>query len=688
MRKGSIKKILATAVSTIMVFSSFIACKNTSGSSGNQPHEAKKYLYDAGTHIYTATETSKYMIQDGRTEYKVVVPSKGEGSAQKIDYVDVAKDELTLFFEKATNVKLDCITEPEAGLLHSSSGKYISIGETKMLESAGIEVDKTALGADGVRIVTKDNTIYLTGGSDYGTLYAVYDLLTLLFNFEVYSYDCIQIDRNVRNVKLYNFDVTDIPDVAMRSNSWSMKKENRENYAYRSKMMFTKANYLMPLGDDRVGGTARTIHNSFQILPPTEYYEKHESWYSLNDDQLCYTARGDQKEYEAMVEKIAEVIEYNLTQYPVAEYPNYNIGAFTMEDTNTNCNCSTCAQAKQKYGSDAGAVIVMQNKIMEKVHAWMNEPENKEYRRDDFKLAFFAYHNYADAPAHYDESKGEYVVNHPDVTMREDVGVYLCMSDDLCYLVNVYDEINDKGRENLLAWFDIANTTYLWTYNCNFQGYLFMHASMNFFDTEGYQFMIQSGVKMLENQSISGSKELTAFHSLKAYLDSKLQWDCTLDSKELTQNWFDAMFGPASEIMMELYNQEREYNIMQYARLGWFEDCRGVYSASFYDKKYWDYAVLQSFIGQCDTAKAIVEDKVANKELREMYIRHIELEWIFPTFTILRVFNEDMSPNKVWFNSLKNEFKIISAKFNDAFETAEHTDSVGSFAQFLETYCN
>lgn len=680
MKKKTIIKILSVVFSVVAALSSFTACENQSSDDFPQ-REVKKYSYDGGTHIYTAKETSKYMIQNGSTDYKIVIP------ADSGEYIQAAKDELSLFFHEATNVALEYVIESEEGIAHSQSGKYISIGETKMLESAGIEVDKSALGSDGIRIVTKDNAIYLFGGSDYGSLYAVYDLLTILFNFEVYSYDCIQIDRNVRNVKLYNFDVRDIPDVAMRSNSWAMRKNNVNNFAYRSKMILAKSNYLMPLGDDRVGGKPRSIHNSFQILPKAEYEEKHEKWYSTNGDQLCYTARGDQKEYEAMVEKIAEVIEYDLTKYPVDKYPSYNIGAFTMEDTGTNCTCSACAQAKIKYNSDSGAVIVMQNKIMEKVHAWMNLPENKEYKREDFKLAFFAYHNYADAPAYYDEAKGKYVVNHPDLVMREDVGVYLCMSDDLSYLVNVYDEINDKGRENLLAWFDIANTTYLWAYNCNFQGYLFMHASMNFFDTEGYQFMIQSGVKMLENQSAS-SQELTAFHALKAYLDYKLQWDCTLDSKELTQNWFDAMFGPASNVMMELFNQEREYNIMQYATLGWFEECKGVYSASFWNEKYWDYAVLQNFIAQCNAAKEIINKKVADKQTREMYIKHIELEWIYPAFTTLRIFKEDAVPNKESFRSLKSEFKTVSAKFNNAFETAEHTASVGSFAQFLETYCN
>ncbi len=680
MKSNNILKILSVALSGVLAIFSCVACEAPDDTTKNA--EVKKYFYDGGTHIYTAKETSEYMVQSGRTDYKIVIP------AEAGKYLQAAKDELTLFFQEAANVSLDYIIEPEGGIAHSERGKFISLGETKMLESSGIEVDKSLLGSDGIRIVTKDNSVYLVGGSDYGTLYAVYDLLAILFNFEVYSYDCIQIDRNVKNVKLYEFDVTDIPDVALRSNSWAMRRDNVNNFAYRSKMVQAKSDYLMPLGDDRVGGKPRSIHNSFQILPKAEHYEKHEKWYSLNGDQLCYTTRGDEKEYEAIVEKIAEVIEYDLTKYPVEQYPNYNIGAFTMEDTGTNCNCPACMDAKAKYGSDSGAVIVMQNRIMEKVSEWMNKPENKEYKRDEFKLAFFAYHNYADAPAYYDEAQGKYVVNHPDLTMREDVGVYLCMSDDLCYLVNVYDEINDKGRDNLLAWFDIANTTYLWAYNCNFQGYLFMHASMNFFDTEGYQFMIQSGVKMLENQSASGSKELTAFHSLKVYLDSKLQWDCTLDSKELTRNWFDAMYGPASDVMMELYNQEREYNIMQYAKEGWLEDCEHVYSASMYNEKYWDYGVLKGFIAQCNTAKRLIEKTVADKELREMYIKHIELEWVFPAFTTLRIFREETVLDKAWFHALKSEFKTISAKFDNAFETAEHTASVGSFAQFLETYCN
>ena len=88
------------------------------------------------------------------------------------------------------------------------------------------------------------------------------------------------------------------------------------------------------------------------------------------------------------------------------------------------------------------------------------------------------------------------------------------------------------------------------------------------------------------------------------------------------------------------------------------------------------------------TAKRLIEKTVADKELREMYIKHIELEWVFPAFTTLRIFREETVLDKAWFHALKSEFKTISAKFDNAFETAEHTASVGSFAQFLETYCN
>ena len=93
----------------------------------------------------------------------------------------------------------------------------------------------------------------------------------------------------------------------------------------------------------------------------------------------------------------------------------------------------------------------------------MNLTENAAYKRENLTLVFFAYAAFVEAPAHYDESQGKYVINHPDLEMRDDVGVYYAISSGLNYQLNIYDKASEKGVENSLKWFDISSSVYLWT---------------------------------------------------------------------------------------------------------------------------------------------------------------------------------------------------------------------------------
>ena len=171
-------------------------------------------------HNFSYEETDRYILRDGVTEYKVVAP--------KSDVIEMsyAKTELITIFEEATGVTLK--SESDEGLVHTKEGKYISLGNTSLYKSSGIDADLSAIKEDGVRIITKDNTVYLLGGSAKGVLYAVYDFLKMNFGFETYYKDCYTLDKNVKNLKLMNYDVTDIPDIDYRGRMQRVKEDRQE----------------------------------------------------------------------------------------------------------------------------------------------------------------------------------------------------------------------------------------------------------------------------------------------------------------------------------------------------------------------------------------------------------------------------------------------------------------------------
>ena len=173
-----------------------------------------RYTYE-GTHVYDYTETENYIVKDGMSDYVILMPDDANSSS----LLKNARDELIRLFRRATGVKLEAFFENsthEAVQNALATGKYISLGETELFASTGIELSED-LGSDGAIIRTVGNSVYIVGGSNYGTLYGVYDFLTICFDFEPYYKDCVVINTNVTDLKLYDFNVTDIPDFYTRA---------------------------------------------------------------------------------------------------------------------------------------------------------------------------------------------------------------------------------------------------------------------------------------------------------------------------------------------------------------------------------------------------------------------------------------------------------------------------------------
>ena len=216
-------------------------------------------------HNFSYEETDRYILRDGVTEYKVVAP--------KSDVIEMsyAKTELITIFEEATGVTLK--SESDEGLVHTKEGKYISLGNTSLYKSSGIDADLSAIKEDGVRIITKDNTVYLLGGSAKGVLYAVYDFLKMNFGFETYYKDCYTLDKNVKNLKLMNYDVTDIPDIDYRGRTSGVMYATTSDYddvmySYRLRAIDAYWQRSLPIhsGEDKSSPSAAD-HNCFYYLP-------------------------------------------------------------------------------------------------------------------------------------------------------------------------------------------------------------------------------------------------------------------------------------------------------------------------------------------------------------------------------------------------------------------------------------
>ena len=655
-KKRYIQIIALLSMFVLLLSCCFAGCSRGDGGVYDPSASSVNKLSYDGIHDYTAPDTSENMVTNGSCDYSIVLPEI------RSSLVNRAKDEFVYLFREATGITLPVLSD--SGLTHNSGNKYISIGETELLKSSGIRIDREQLTDDGVRIVTKDKSVYLCGGSDYGTIYAVYDFMQICFGFDCYYQDCFDIQRNVQNLKLKAFNVTDIPDLEFRSNGIGAIREmssdhDKDNWKYRFRQPLTYGNKLMPIHEDVTDSASpsKGVHNSLYWLPPSKWMSTHEKWFSQGGADLCYTAHGDEAELTRMIEECARVIEAHLVRYPREEYPLYNIATLTCQDNFYNCTCEACEKERELYGSYAGSVIKFMNRLSALVREWMAKPENADYAREDFSLAFFAYHNYELAPVKVNEATGEYEAVSEDVYLDEGVSVFLAPSRTFDFMSPIYADINADGRANLESWAALGGEILLWTYSTNFWHYFYPCDTFNFYNQDAFEYFAANNVVLMfnQNQGNQGGAS-TAWNTLKTYLDSKLEWDTSLDAGVLIDKYMNAMYGDAADLMKTLFLEMR----MQSAYVDSLQE--GfilVFVTGSIDKaEYWPYPTVMRWLDICDEAYAVIENSAsADAALREKIKRHIDLEWLSPAYMAITLYDDIIASDQL--AEIKSKFKEV-----------------------------
>lgn len=626
------KRVISILLTFLLSFSFFTGCTDNNKEQQSEPEGSGNVNTTiSGTiHQFTMNETNDYIVKNGLTDYVVLMPNEYS------EYLRTAKDEFVYFFKEATDIDIRVEYEDETGKTHNSHNKYISIGQTKLLESANLAIDYEQLEREGCRIKTKDKSVFIVGGSDIGTLYTVYDFFQLVFNYEFYYHNTFKIDRNVKNVKLSDFDVIDVPDISARSSQWGMVTFTESPPRYR---MLKSTKYFLPAsGNSQNFSNGVRIHNMSELV--WDYETPEPEWLAANGgNQLCFTARGNEEKYNMLVNRIVKnLIEYTLKAFTPKDYPDANYVAVTIEDTGCVCSCEACAAAHEKYGADSGQAIVLCNDVMAKLKDWMNQPGNEEYRRDDLKLVFFAYEGFLDAPAVLNEQTGKYEYKDQGCVMRDDVAVYYAVNRGLGYMINYSSPASDVGKERLKKWGDLTDNLMLWLYPINYLTIEALHDSYNFFTDEFYRALVEGGATYCFMEGAGAMLDTTAFEGLKAFLDYKLLWNASLNSYDLTKEWFEAMYGDAAQMMYDLFQEEREYCVE------FFYSVHGLDGSLMMQQRdnmsNWDITTLFNWMNVCEEAMELVEKKYKEyyPEEYERLMYNIELEYLSPAYMLLKCY--------------------------------------------------
>lgn len=587
-------------------------------------------------------ETTIDLVLDGKTDYVIVYPEQSDEMIRQH-----AVTELTTFFQQATGIELDA--KSDKNLTYSEDQKYLSIGKTSLLASSGIDVSQS-LGESGLKVVTKGQSVFMFGDTRFGTLYSVYEFLEHQFDFEVFAVDEIYINQGVDNLKLLDFNVTDIPTFQYRLGSYG-------ELWYGS--TFTRRMRMQTNNDIWISLGGLTYHNFFATVPPAQYKEEHPEWYSADGRQLCLMTDP---------EGLKEVVVNQMKTY-ISNNPQANNVTFTQEDYNLWCENETSRELKAKYGTNAAEMIIFLNLVAEEIDAWLKVEDPDR----DVKLVMFAYHKTEDAPARYDEATKSYVPIDDDVVLNDNVAVIYAPIFSAHYY-DYYHEENINTADTLRKWSALTDNIYLWSYGTYFLNYLAPYDIFN--SVQGkYKFAEEMGTQYMFDQGQYNQSIGTDWFRLKQYIIAELQWDVDQDMNTLVDKFFTNYFKDASEDMKSYYDSYRAW----YAYIAAEKGVNGyVTETNMISRELYPRNVLMEWMGHIENAYESIKhlentdpilyrqlsDRITLESISVRYLL-VELYEIYYSETeyILMVEQLKLDATKLGV-VLFNEFNTVDSYFN------------------------
>lgn len=619
----------------------------TGSGAGNDTnaYQIKEWGNMDGLHMYNKTPVDgKWIVDNGTTEYKLVLP---ESSHSRIV---LARTDFQEIFKKATGVSIQYVLEDQVKDTWTAEDKYIILGCDEIEQKAGLDMNQDlpegkSINLDGFRILTEGNSIFVMSFDEEGTLWGTYELLTQLVDYEiywVYYYEVTEMD----SVPFYDFDIADNPDFETRIGPWGAV------YAANRKTEASRMRFVLQHQDVYVGKVR--FHNTLDYLPPETYMNDNSGgverykWYAqyaanpvslINVFQLCYTAKGDPVAYEAMVNAMVDACVAELKENTTSP-----VITITQEDNTKYCSCNACQAGNRKYGQNlSGNMWKFHLDCVERINNWLDA--NQPGRKDTLLIAMYAYQTYQQAPAYADDNGvwhpyGEEVNGFNEDRNIKNAAIQFAIS-SADYVHGIFREDYNKSVSTAISgWKVCCPNVGAWLYQTDFHDY--MIPTDRFCFQQNYKMLVDFGTKWIFDQGQQGNENSTGFNDYKLYLNMKLQWNVNLDVDTLKQKYFNAMYGPASEVMQKYYDHLRIHFQFLAAtdidgRLAQVEN--------------YPYQVVKQWLDYCEEAYEILDQALATGEIDETYYNlckdHVITESVGPRYCIIKWHSGTVSPEKL-----------------------------------------
>lgn len=621
------------------------ACNKNGGKSNEETYTFPNTVETVarGTHTDRTTAAEGYVVRNQASSYSIVIPADASNELR------MTASELSDIVADVTGARLTVITDE--GLSFDKDATYLSLGETSLASGAEIDLGEEFL-LDGYRIVTRGKTVFLCGVSDAGTQYAADDWLYRTLGVDWVHPDWYSFDETAGDIRLENYDVTEIPDFARRSaasyrtSAYRLRHWRQQPYASAEVMVgewkewVHNSTYWFMQYDEN-GNEIRDAENSIR---------NHNEWVAnnkpLNENHdlnaLCFNANGDQTSRVLMLEVALDKIKKAFAKGVQGKFI-----PFSIEDNDLACECEACIALEERYHAYSAGAILFINDLAKATREWLATDDGAPYRNKEYMFTWLAYTSAWECP--------------DNIELDEDVTVWIAPI-NMDYTKSVYDPANASYKEQMDKWFALAGDkpVLTWFYNTNFHYYC---ATYDDFDTipDLYRYMADKNVYNLWAQGQGQSREFTGFYTYKLYLTAKLEWNVNEDVNALKLRWFKGYFGDAWETMYAWFENIEAW--WSYCRT--FEEpyggTRSLYQ-NMIDEKFHPRYVLQNWLNYAEQAYRDIEPlEAVDADAYAVYEERITRERLSPIYFMMEIYGSTMSESEL--KELRKTF------YNDAVRT-------------------
>ncbi len=539
--------------------------------------------------ISVEKRVNEYICKDGTSEYSVVIPYSAT------EYEALAAQELTLLLEESTGVELEIVSD--SGLTYSDSAKYISIGNTTLVEESGIVLHEEYLGNYGSRVATKGDSIFLWGATDtYGIVFSTYKFLYYTIGFESYAFGVYDMQKN-STLNMFDLDVLEKPANGLTSVNAGGDYINSLRM-YMGRCMNEEFRAL-----EGVPG-----HNLPVLIFPGTYREEHPDWFAQGStiDQLCLSN-------QEMWDELAKNMFAKLQMPANKKITNFLL---SMGDGGGYCHCERCTSLLEKYdGKNSAIAIRFLNAVGDKVDALMKEAGDLR----EMQYVFLAYNEYDDPPVKKD-SKGEYVPIDETCVLRKNRLIQLApMALEFCNLIDdPNSNVNVIEYEKFKGWNAITDELEFYGYGTNFEDYFF-----GFNNWGAMQRLAQEMAKMNITYAMwDGAGYAYILSELNLYMIQGLSANPYQDVDAMIQKFCKFYYKDAADAIIEYYEAVRAHYAYLQKDMNVGASCYYTFSA-----KEWPYQMLRKMEGILDKAFTKIEKyKTSDPNLYETLYNRINKE--------------------------------------------------------------